>query len=718
MKINSNPNQIFMLATQAHQQGKIMQAENLYRQLLQVVPNHVDAHHLLGLACSQQGKHYEAIQYIQKATFLDPGNPVFHNNLGEAFRRKGDDLAAVNSFNSALKIAPDFAEAHFNLANVLKNLNRLDESKFHYQEAVKYNPGHYRALYNLGNSFREQGLYRSAIETYKRALELNPEFAEVHNNLGTALREFDENEQAINHYQLALKYKPSFLEAHRNMAIAYETQGKIQEALNHYRVIQNSEPENQLFELHLDSLCSIIPSGNNEIDQYRANLMKSLENLSGKDLKIDLGKLNETGGQPSSMLIYQGRDDKPLKVKYGEIFSKWLKPLADGEYSRHSSPEPPLLINRLGMPVRRTPHSNKPHIGFVVTYGHEGVFIKCMRGILNNLSGEQFRLTVVCSYPNGEKIIRPAVANPAVEYLNLPNRFDQAVEAVKNAGFDILNYWEIGTDVANYFLPFFGLAPVQMTSWGWPVTSGIPRLNYFVSSELLETPESDSHYSEKLVRLKRLPVYYYRPPVPAPENLKSRRHFGLNDNDHVYLCSQNLRKVHPDFDMLVAGVLQRDRQGIMLFIEDKQENITQLLKNRLDDSYPELMPRIRFMKRLPEEEYLNLVVRTDVILDTLYYTGGANTTYDAFACSTPVVTLPTQFHRGRYTSAAYKQIGLTDCIAQNREDYINIAVKLGTDAQYRQSVKDKIDAGCPVLFEDIKAVEELADFFINSLNSD
>jgi protein O-GlcNAc transferase len=123
------------------------------------------------------------------------------------------------------------------------------------------------------------------------------------------------------------------------------------------------------------------------------------------------------------------------------------------------------------------------------------------------------------------------------------------------------------------------------------------------------------------------------------------------------------------------------------------------------------------MERLPEVEYLNLVVRCDVILDTLYYTGGANTTYDAFACGTPVVTLPTQFHRGRYTTAAYKQIDILDCIAENEEDYINIAVKLGTDPEYRKVIKDRITANCPVLFEDKAAVDELAEFFQKALNN-
>ena len=99
-----------------------------------------------------------------------------------------------------------------------------------------------------------------------------------------------------------------------------------------------------------------------------------------------------------------------------------------------------------------------------------------------------------------------------------------------------------------------------------------------------------------------------------------------------------------------------------------------------------------------------------MILDTLYYTGGANTTYDAFAMGTPVVTLPTSFHRGRYTRAAYEQIGVMDCIAQSQEDYIKKALAMGTDIEYRKDISGKIKEACGEVFEDRLAVAELESF--------
>ncbi len=100
---------------------------------------------------------------------------------------------------------------------------------------------------------------------------------------------------------------------------------------------------------------------------------------------------------------------------------------------------------------------------------------------------------------------------------------------------------------------------------------------------------------------------------------------------------------------------------------------------RLTNTIPEISDRVRFLERMPAEKYLGLVKTVDVILDTFYYTGGANTNYDAFAAGTPVVTWPSDMHRGRYTCAAYQQMGYMDLVAESRDDYVNKAIALASD---------------------------------------
>ena len=103
-------------------------------------------------------------------------------------------------------------------------------------------------------------------------------------------------------------------------------------------------------------------------------------------------------------------------------------------------------------------------------------------------------------------------------------------------------------------------------------------MDYFVSSNLLETEDADAHYSERLIRLANLGVYYYRPKLSGP--LRSRDSFGLDENRHLYFCAQTLFKLHPDFDAILAGILRQDPLGQLVLIEGRQPHWTHLVKER------------------------------------------------------------------------------------------------------------------------------------------
>jgi predicted O-linked N-acetylglucosamine transferase (SPINDLY family) len=287
----------------------------------------------------------------------------------------------------------------------------------------------------------------------------------------------------------------------------------------------------------------------------------------------------------------------------------------------------------------------------------------------------------------------------------IPSELGKAIACLHQAGFDLLYYWEAGTDSLSYFLPFCRLARVQCAGWGWPDTTGIANMDYFVSMAGVETPASDQDYSERLIRLPHLTTCYTRPPVPT--EFMPRAHFALPAQAHWYLCNQNVRKIHPDYDALATEVLRRDPQGILVITGYRHKGFNALLLRRLRALHPDVAGRIHLLPNLPEAEYLSLVARSEVILDTLHYSGGANTTFDAFACGTPIITLPGQFHRGRFTAAAYRQIGLSECIAGDQEDYIRLAVKLGTDGVSRRRLSVAILEASADLFDDPRPVAEL-----------
>src|SRR5208283_2953991 len=99
---------------------------------------------------------------------------------------------------------------------------------------------------------------------------------------------------------------------------------------------------------------------------------------------------------------------------------------------------------------------------------------------------------------------------------------------------------------------------------------------------------------------------------------------------------------------------------------------------------------------------------------TLHF-NGMNSSLEAFAMGTPVVTLPTTLQRGRHTQAMYRKMGILDCIAMNAEDYIDIAFRLGTDQAYAKDVRERILSRNKVLFEDSRVIEEFERFFVEAV---
>lgn len=330
-----------------------------------------------------------------------------------------------------------------------------------------------------------------------------------------------------------------------------------------------------------------------------------------------------------------------------------------------------------------------------------------MAGLIGRLDSRRLRVTVVCALA-AVATCRQAIKNPAVDFLPLPKSFSLAIEAIRSARFDVLYYWEIGSDAVNYFLPMFRLAPVQCTSWGWPVTSGVPQVDYFISSNLLEPAGGEAHYREKLARLRHIPNYYECPPAtPAAD----RAAYGWKRDEHIYFCGQSPRKIQPDFDLIMADVLRADERGVVVLVSATLNHVTEALRARFSKRLPDVARRIRFVPRLSAAEYRGVTAAADVVLDTLHYSGGANSTYDTLAAGTPLVTLPGPFHRGRYTAAVCRLCGLEECIAASPDDYVRIAVKLATEPDYRAAVKGKIHQSREAIFGNAAGTNELADFF-------
>jgi len=329
-----------------------------------------------------------------------------------------------------------------------------------------------------------------------------------------------------------------------------------------------------------------------------------------------------------------------------------------------------------------------------------------MQGLMAALSRETFSVSVLSIGENGDAIAE-AIRTSADEYVVLPPRVQQARQIVASQKLDVLIYPDVSRDACATSLAFHRLAPVQCATWGHPATTGIPNIDYFLSSELLEADEADSHYTEHLLRLTGLPAYYHRPRLPKQR--RERGHYGIPEDCHLYLCPQSPAKFHPEFDLVLGEILDRDPLGRIVLVEAAEPSCTERLCARLRGRFRATGDRLHVVARQSHDDFLNLLALCDVLLDPVHF-GGRNTTYEALALGIPIVTLPTAFMRGRMTAACYRKMGLADCIAASDSDYVDRAVRLGTDRAHRAALVSRILAANDVLYEDRQALHEIEAF--------
>ncbi len=248
-----------------HQAGRLKEAEDYYKQVLRLNPNHPDANNLLGVLLFQTNRSQDGLQFLDKATKLKPQEAMFHYNYGIALRSAGDQGKAVEALSRAIQLNPEQVDALSQLIEIhqkrheweqatallkqLSHLRPLDVANFKrlgealhqnkkYTEAASYlskaaglAPKDAAVHHELGLSLQAAGDFAGAAKAYQKSLELNPDLAPAHNNLAIVLAEQGQNEEAVTHYGKALEINPKLFQTKCNLGGLLRKMGRLDESI-------------------------------------------------------------------------------------------------------------------------------------------------------------------------------------------------------------------------------------------------------------------------------------------------------------------------------------------------------------------------------------------------------------------------------------------------------------------------------------------------------
>ena len=202
-----------------HQHGQFGQAEEIYRQLLEIDPRKADALHLLGMIAHQTGHYQGAVDLIGDAIAVNPNVSSFHSNRGLALQELKQLDAAVASYDKAIAYKLEFAKAYYNRGNALNELKQLNAAVASYDKAIALKPDFAEAYSNRGIALKELKQLDAAIASYDKAIALKPDYAEAYYNRGTALQELKQLDAAVASCDKAIVLAPDFAEAYWNKSM-------------------------------------------------------------------------------------------------------------------------------------------------------------------------------------------------------------------------------------------------------------------------------------------------------------------------------------------------------------------------------------------------------------------------------------------------------------------------------------------------------------------
>jgi protein O-GlcNAc transferase len=260
------------------------------------------------------------------------------------------------------------------------------------------------------------------------------------------------------------------------------------------------------------------------------------------------------------------------------------------------------------------------------------------------------------------------------------------------------------------------LAPVQATSWGHPTTSGLPSIDYFLSSELMEPPNADEHNTERLIRLPNLSVYYT--PPDAPHLTLTRADIGVRPDEVMYWCCQNLIKYLPQYDDIFPQIAERVRSCRFVFIRYGYGTaVTAIFQSRLKAAFARhnlsAEKHCIFLPKMDYGRFTAVARLADVFLDAIEWSG-CNSALESLVWNIPPVVQLGQMMRGRHAATMMAMMGIAETTANSIGEYVEIAVRLGTDPGFRQTVSGRIAAHRPKLFRDRESIRGLEDLPLSS----
>ncbi|MFL5340278.1 MAG: tetratricopeptide repeat protein, partial [Gemmataceae bacterium] len=627
--------------------GQLQQAQTIYRDLLHEDPTNAEAWCLLGAACRDRQEFDEAAKAYRKALALTPDAPNIHNSLGIVYavwRRFAD---AEVCFQRALELKPDYARAFNNLGNALSEQRKLDEAVAAYKRARELGYTDLALDESLGLVLTRLGKLDDAETCFRTALAAKPEDGGVLSRLAIVLARKGDLDAAADAMRRTLRRPRADADVYLRLGDALTEKGKLDLAVRCFEKALQLAPTDHALLNHLAT----------------ARLQQGMHDEARTFFRKAIAIRADDQWSRSSLLFVATNDPAADPEEVFDDHVTWARrhappPAVPPTFPNDRNPNRRLRVGYISPDFRRHPVGRFME-SVLATHDKNRIEVFCYDeasrapdevGDRLRAAAHHWRVTKDKSHADVAAMIRA-------------DRIDVLVDLAGHTGNNRLG--------ALAFRP----APVQVTYLGYPNTTGMGCIDYVLVDSVTQPAAEPAWFVEEPVRLGGgFCVYAPRDDAPPPGPLPAKQNgfvtFGL---------FHNLSKLNPALLALWARVLKAVPNAKLLVGRNSLSGETQVeLRRRFAAAgLPDDRVEMRQLVAGPAA-FLESYLPVDIALDTIPWSGHT-TACDSLWMGVPVITLRGQTHAGRMVSSVLTHVGLPDWIAENPDQYVELAAKWACD---------------------------------------
>lgn len=653
-KNNAKAEALFAKAHGLHQQGKLDDAQKLYRKILELDKHHINALNLLAAIYLDRQAYRESATLLNQSLSLYPAQPSALCNLGSCKEKLGDNQSAMTCYNRALQLQPGFVGVLYNRAALFRKMQQPALALQDYNAVLALQPDFYLAHNNRGNVLTDLSRLDEAIASFATALHIKPDYADAYNNRGVCYWKKLRMPEALADYRQAIALKPDYFTAHFNLATALCDTRQYLAARDAVYIALALQPDNA------EAIALDIEIAMRLCDWQDIDLR--LQQLAARVRAGDIAK-------PFTLVTCL--DDPALQLQAAQRWTQaWYPPIPLSNPAP-AKPEP----------------DGKIRIAYLSADFHDHATAQLMARVFELHDHSQFIVHAISIGPDRQDAMRNRLLAAFDYFLEASNLPDAAiVQYIHEHNIDILVDLKGYTQGCRAKILAAHAAPLQISYLGYPGTMGAPYIDYILADDIVLPETLHAFFSEKVIAL---PGSYQCNDAlrPIDKVIPARTDMGLPAEGFVFCCFNQHYKFTPRVFTIWMRLLQQV-PGSVLWLYVTDEIAAQNLRNEAQVRGVD-PDRLVIAGNLPLPQHLARLQQADLFLDTLPC-NAHTTASDALWAGLPLLTCAGQSFAARVASSLLHALDLPELVTSSLAEYEARALALATDAAALTAIRNKL----------------------------